>query len=125
MSTQIVMLGTGTPWPDPRRSGPATAIIVDGAAYLVDFGPGVVRRLSAAFEKGVSAVGFGGVNIATAFLTHLHSDHTAGLPDPDLLIRTGGEQRLSDFLLWECAYAELWWRKLDVHPLAKQRAAGG
>jgi undecaprenyl diphosphate synthase len=26
----------------------------------------------------------------------------------DLLIRTGGEQRLSDFLLWECAYAELW-----------------
>jgi undecaprenyl diphosphate synthase len=34
---------------------------------------------------------------------------TAGrlLPDVDLLIRTGGEQRLSDFLLWECAYAEL------------------
>jgi undecaprenyl diphosphate synthase len=32
----------------------------------------------------------------------------ATLPDVDLLIRTGGEQRLSDFLLWECAYAELW-----------------
>ncbi|HYB41014.1 MAG TPA: polyprenyl diphosphate synthase [Candidatus Methylomirabilis sp.] len=31
----------------------------------------------------------------------------AGAPDVDLLIRTGGEQRLSDFLLWECAYAEL------------------
>ncbi|HZD06471.1 MAG TPA: undecaprenyl diphosphate synthase family protein, partial [Longimicrobiales bacterium] len=30
-----------------------------------------------------------------------------GIPDVDLLIRTGGEQRLSDFLLWECAYAEL------------------
>jgi undecaprenyl diphosphate synthase len=29
-------------------------------------------------------------------------------PDVDLLIRTGGEQRLSDFLLWECAYAEFW-----------------
>ncbi len=29
-------------------------------------------------------------------------------PDVDLLVRTGGEQRLSDFLLWECAYAELW-----------------
>jgi undecaprenyl diphosphate synthase len=29
-------------------------------------------------------------------------------PDVDLMIRTGGEQRLSDFLLWECAYAELW-----------------
>ena len=34
-----------------------------------------------------------------------HDDGTAG--DVDLLIRTGGEQRLSDFLLWECAYAEL------------------
>ncbi|HEU4631499.1 MAG TPA: di-trans,poly-cis-decaprenylcistransferase [Gemmatimonadaceae bacterium] len=33
---------------------------------------------------------------------------TAPVPDVDLLIRTGGEQRLSDFLLWECAYAELW-----------------
>jgi undecaprenyl diphosphate synthase len=32
-------------------------------------------------------------------------------PDVDLLIRTGGEQRLSDFLLWECAYAELWFTK--------------
>ena len=30
------------------------------------------------------------------------------LPDVDLLIRTGGEQRLPDFLVWECAYAELW-----------------
>jgi undecaprenyl diphosphate synthase len=32
---------------------------------------------------------------------------TAGLPDPDLLIRTGGEYRLSNFLLWQCAYTEL------------------
>jgi undecaprenyl diphosphate synthase len=30
----------------------------------------------------------------------------------DLLIRTGGEQRLSDFLLWECAYAEFWFTPL-------------
>jgi undecaprenyl diphosphate synthase len=36
------------------------------------------------------------------------ADHSGGAaPDVDLLIRTGGEQRLSDFLLWECAYAEL------------------
>ncbi len=33
--------------------------------------------------------------------------HGGAVPDVDLLIRTGGEQRLSDFLLWECAYAEL------------------
>lgn len=32
----------------------------------------------------------------------------AGIPDPDLLIRTGGEQRISNFLLWSLAYAELW-----------------
>jgi undecaprenyl diphosphate synthase len=32
---------------------------------------------------------------------------TAGAPPPDLIVRTGGEQRLSNFLLWECAYAEL------------------
>ena len=34
--------------------------------------------------------------------------YTSGMPDPDLLIRTGGEMRLSNFLLWQIAYAELW-----------------
>jgi undecaprenyl diphosphate synthase len=38
------------------------------------------------------------------FANHLF---TAGLPDPDLLIRTSGEQRISNFLLWQCAYSEL------------------
>ena len=38
-------------------------------------------------------------------LISLHLD-TAGIPDPDLLIRTGGEQRISNFLLWQCAYTE-------------------
>jgi undecaprenyl diphosphate synthase len=49
------------------------------------------------------------------FYTHwLTQDHltnhldTAGLPDPDLLIRTGGESRLSNYMLWQCAYTELW-----------------
>jgi undecaprenyl diphosphate synthase len=37
---------------------------------------------------------------------------THGLPDPDLLIRTGGEVRISNFLLWECAYAELYFTPL-------------
>jgi undecaprenyl diphosphate synthase len=32
---------------------------------------------------------------------------TANIPDPDLLIRTSGEQRISNFLLWQCAYSEL------------------
>jgi len=34
--------------------------------------------------------------------------YTRGLPDPDLLIRTGGESRISNFLLWQVAYAEIW-----------------
>lgn len=34
--------------------------------------------------------------------------YTAGMPDPDLLIRTAGEFRLSNYLLWQCSYAELW-----------------
>lgn len=71
--TQIVLLGTGTPNADPNRSGPATAIVVNGVPYLIDFGPGVVRRAAAA-----------GIKVSTlkrAFLTHLHSDHTVGYPD--------------------------------------------
>ena len=78
--TQIVLLGTGNPGPDPDRSGPATAIVVNGTAYLVDFGPGVVRRASAAFlKKGIEALE--PTKLRVVFVTHLHSDHTAGYPD--------------------------------------------
>jgi len=50
------------------------------------------------------------------------------LPDVDLLIRTGGEQRLSDFLLWECAYAELYftdrpWPDFEARDLERAVAA--
>ena len=75
--TQVVLLGTGTPRPEPERSGPATAIVVNGAAYLVDFGPGIVRRAAAAFEKGIQALAPD--RLQTAFVTHLHSDHTVGI----------------------------------------------
>ena len=37
--------------------------------------------------------------------------YTAGLPDPDLLIRTSGEMRISNFLLWQLSYAELYFPK--------------
>src|ERR1700730_6495791 len=76
--TQVVLLGTGTPAMDSDRSGPATAIVVNDAAYLIDIGPGVVRRAAAA-AKGISALR--PENIKTAFVTHLHSDHTVGYPD--------------------------------------------
>ena len=42
--TQLVILGTGTPIINPDRSGPSVAVVVNGSAYLVDFGPGVVAR---------------------------------------------------------------------------------
>jgi ribonuclease BN (tRNA processing enzyme) len=77
---KVVLLGTGTPAPNPDRSGPATAIVVNDTAYLVDFGPGVVRRASAAATgRGIPALQ--PTNLRVAFVTHLHSDHTVGYPD--------------------------------------------
>jgi undecaprenyl diphosphate synthase len=51
----------------------------------------------------------GGSEVSREVFSRLLSDppHEGPVPDVDLLIRTGGEKRLSDFLLWECAYAEL------------------
>jgi ribonuclease BN (tRNA processing enzyme) len=83
-ATRVVMLGTGTPNPDPERSGPAVAVVAGGTAYLVDAGPGVMRRAAQAALNGVAALAAGRIGIV--FLTHLHSDHTAGLPD---VIHTG------------------------------------
>jgi ribonuclease BN (tRNA processing enzyme) len=77
--TQIVLPGTGTPLPDPERSGPCAAIVVNGTPYLVDLGTGVVRRAAAARNKGVTALE--PTNLKIGFLTHLHSDHTLGVAD--------------------------------------------
>lgn len=77
--TQVVILGSGAPRPNPDASGPAVAIVVNGAAYLVDCGPGVVRRAAAAERKGIAALKV--ENIRHVFITHLHSDHTLGYPD--------------------------------------------
>lgn len=77
--TRVVVLGTGTPNADPDRSGPAIAIVTHGHAYLVDAGPGIVRRAAAAVREGVTELQMPKLDIV--FLTHLHSDHTLGLPD--------------------------------------------
>jgi ribonuclease Z len=90
-TTQIVMLGTGTPNPFPDRSGPSVAIVVNDEPYLIDFGPGIVRQASAMSpEYGGSVKGLAVENIKHAFLTHLHSDHTVGLPDLILTAWTVG-----------------------------------
>ncbi len=65
-----------------------------GRTELVD----AVRRL---VERGVPAEEIDEATISGAL-------YTAGLPDPDLVIRTGGEQRLSNFLIWQSAYAEFY-----------------
>ncbi|APF22572.1 isoprenyl transferase [Clostridium butyricum] len=39
--------------------------------------------------------------------------YTKGIPDPDLIIRPSGEQRLSNFLLWQCAYSEFWYSDIN------------
>lgn len=77
--TRVVMLGTGNPNADPDRSGPAVAVIVDDRPYIVDAGPGIVRRAASAVRAGQRALAAEGLEIV--FLTHLHSDHTVGLPD--------------------------------------------
>lgn len=91
--TNVVMLGTGTPIPTPERSGPATAIIVDGSTYIVDFGPGIVRRaVTASTQYGGKFDGLNVDNLGIAFLTHLHHDHSAGLPDLVYTTWTGGRE---------------------------------
>jgi ribonuclease BN (tRNA processing enzyme) len=77
--SEIVLLGTGTPNADPERSGPSLAIVVDQTPYLVDAGPGVVRRAAAAHRAGLEGLEVS--RLSRLFLTHLHSDHTLGLPD--------------------------------------------
>jgi ribonuclease BN (tRNA processing enzyme) len=73
LAAQLILLGTGTPNADADRSGPAVAIVANGQPYVVDFGPGVVRRAAAA--------GIAVKTLKIAFATHLHSDHTTGLAD--------------------------------------------
>lgn len=76
---KVVLLGTGTPNAEPGRSGPSVAVTAEGNSYIVDCGPGVVRRASAAFEKGITELQ--PKKLQNLFLSHLHSDHTAGLAD--------------------------------------------
>lgn len=73
--SQILMLGTGTPIIDAAHSGNSIGILVRGALYIFDAGPGVERRMLEAVAKGIRID-----TIPAVFITHLHSDHTLGLP---------------------------------------------
>src|SRR6266581_424811 len=99
-------------------------------------GADAVRRVvEAAPDQGVAALR---LRLAVDYSARAAIPAGQLLPDVDLLIRTGGEQRLSDFLLWECAYAELYftetmWPDFEARDLAaaiaefhtRQRRFGG
>jgi undecaprenyl diphosphate synthase len=74
---------------------------------VVAFNYGARQEISKAFQILAAQIATGTLS-ADAVTPELISRtlDTAGIPDPDLLIRTGGEERLSNFLLWQCAYTE-------------------
>ena len=80
--TKLIVLGSGTPNPDPNRAGSGYAVVVNETPYLIDFGPGIIRRaasMSPPWGGKIEAMTV--KNFEHAFLTHIHSDHSAGLAD--------------------------------------------
>jgi undecaprenyl diphosphate synthase len=78
-----------------------------GLTLQVAFNYGSRQEIALAAARLASDVQAGKL-VANAISPELFENYldTAGIPDPDLLIRTGGEERISNFLLWQCAYAE-------------------
>ncbi|MBN2609459.1 MAG: MBL fold metallo-hydrolase [Candidatus Fermentibacteraceae bacterium] len=76
---KLVLLGTGTPNAEPERSGPSAAVVAGERAFIVDCGPGVVRRAMEASRTGIPQLSPD--RLGVVLITHLHSDHTLGLPD--------------------------------------------
>ncbi|MHB1924567.1 MAG: ribonuclease Z [Acidimicrobiales bacterium] len=70
---EVVLLGTGSPIPDPNRAGPATLVRAAGRSLLIDCGRGVLMR--------TAAIGLGPNQLRATLLTHLHSDHLTDLTD--------------------------------------------
>jgi undecaprenyl diphosphate synthase len=74
------------------------ALNYGGRQEIIDAARGIARRVAAG-ELKLESIDEAG------FASHLYRPEA---PDPDLLVRTGGEMRISNYLLWEVAYAEIW-----------------
>ena len=78
-----------------------------GLTLVVAFNYGARQEIAAAAQELARRVVSGEIGLEEIderlFASHLH---TADIPDPDLIIRTSGEQRLSNFLMWQAAYSE-------------------
>ena len=98
-----------------------TSVLSDDLRELIDTTDAIARRLPGCFQANV-CLNYGGRDEIVRAVKRFYSKtpdgelteqtlsaslDTAGIPDPDLIIRTGGEYRISNFLLWECAYSEL------------------
>lgn len=84
----------------------------DGLIFNIALNYGGRRELTDAFRSLLTEASENGVSaekLAESLTEQDIAGHlsTAGIPDPDMIIRTGGEMRLSNFLLWQCAYSEL------------------
>ncbi|MDQ3855765.1 MAG: polyprenyl diphosphate synthase, partial [Chloroflexota bacterium] len=75
--------------------------LVLSAAYNYGGRAEIIQAVRALIEAGVRSEDVTEERLSE----HLY---TAGLPDPDLIVRTAGEMRLSNFLIWQAAYAEYW-----------------
>ena len=80
MKTKLVLLGTGTPNACPNANGPSSAVVVGDRAYIVDFGPGVVRQASAAYFNGIDALRPDLLTVAFCIQTTLPDIQTSFLP---------------------------------------------
>ncbi len=71
------------------------------------------REIASALKRMVHRISKGEMDIAEINERAVNDYlYTAGIPDPDLLIRTGGEKRLSNFLLWQSAYTEIYFTEI-------------
>jgi len=106
---RIRLLGRLDELPDDTRRSieEALAETADGSRLLLNVAFNYAGRTE--LVDAVRRVAASGIDPATIDETTIADAlYTAGLPDPDLVIRTGGEQRLSNFLIWQAAYAELY-----------------